>query len=331
MPEKDQYLRKVRLEAKGGGGSTKINHHDEKDQTKIAFEIDKSVSSTQNTSTIQIWNLKESTRNALGKELDEVILEAGYTPPGGSDNTGIIFQGNIRDVEHTRDGGVDIVTTLNLGDGDKGVRQATVSKSYKAGTEVKTMVEDLNKELEKFGIKRGEQKLPDNIKPFVRPYAMVGSVKNEFDILGRGKGFYWSIQNNACEIIPGDGFIGDVVLLNAESGLVDVPTITDNGVKVKALINPEVRAGRRVKIESSVLEMNAKGSMYRVSTIGYGGDNRDGQFYMYLECETITGDDKVDEGKKNETVDNTPGAKTDSDPNPAQTQATTPGGQRGDT
>lgn len=330
MADQLQYIRKVRLECKGASATIKINHHDEKDQTKIEFQIDKSISSTQNTATIKIWNLKEETRNALGKELDEVILEAGYQPPGGSDNIGIIFQGNIRDVEHTRDGGVDIVTTLSNGDGDKAIRSATTSKSYKKGTPVKEVVDDLQKDLEKQGVKRGEQKLPENLGEFKRPYATVGSVKEELDTLSRGKGFYWSIQNGVCEIIPGDGFIGGIILLNKESGLVDVPTITDNGVKVEALLNPDLRPNRRVKIESDVLQMNAANGEYRISECTYSGDNRDGDFFVAMNCESIKGD-KVDEGKKNEPIDNTPGAKTDSDPNPAQTQATTPGGQRGDT
>jgi hypothetical protein len=330
MPDYDQYIRKVRLECKGSGSNIKINHHDNPDQTKIEFEIEKSISSTQNTSTIKIWNLKEETRNALGKELDEVILEAGYTPPGGGDNTGILFQGNIRDVSHTRDGAVDIVTILSNGDGDKAIRSATTSKSYPKGTKVETVVEDLQKDLEKQGVKRGEQKLPENLGEFKRPYATVGSVKNELDTLSRGKGFYWSIQNNTCEIIPGDGYIGGIILLNKESGLVDVPTITDNGVKITALINPDLRPNRRVKVESSVLQMNAANGEYRISEATYSGDNRSGDFFVAMNCESIKGD-KVDEGKKNEPVENTPGAKTDSDPNPAQTQATTPGGQRGDT
>jgi hypothetical protein len=329
MPEQLQYIRKVRLECKGGGGNLKINHHDEKDQTKIEFSVEKSISSTQNTATIKIWNLKEASRNALGKELDEVTLEAGYQPPQGSDNIGVIFQGNIRDVEHSRDG-PDIITTFSNGDGDKGVRNATISKSYKKGTPVKEVVDDLNKQLEKEGVKRGEQKLPEKVGNFQRPYAVVGSVKREMDTLSRGKGFYWSIQNNTCEIIPGDGFIGGIILLNDESGLVGTPTITDNGVKVKALLNPEIRPNRRVKIESQTLEMNSANGEYRVSECTYEGDNRDGDFFVSIVGESIKGD-KVDEGKKNEPVENTPGAKTDSDPNPAQTQATTPGGQRGDT
>src|SRR5690606_3380684 len=131
------------LEASGSGGSLQINMggtatHD----LKIAFTIRKGLSSTQNSAEIKIWNLSESSRNAIGKELDDIQLEAGYLPPEGGGNVGIIFKGQMRDVLHTREGN-DIITTLSCGEGDKPFRNATISKTYPAGTEVQTVMEDI--------------------------------------------------------------------------------------------------------------------------------------------------------------------------------------------
>jgi len=315
-----QYNRKVRLSCTGSGSTILINHDGQMDPNlKIEFDVTKSISSTQNEATITVYNLSESSRNAMGKELDEVTLEAGYWPPGGSDNTGIIFKGNIRDVEHTRDGPT-IVTKLTTGDGDKGVRNATISKSYKAGTKVETVMDDVQKELEKEGVGKGEWKMPEGELKFKRPYAMVGAAKREMDILSRGFGFYWSIQNGVTEVIPGDGFIGGITYITPATGMIYTPTITDNGVKVSALLNPEVRPGRRVRIESHVLEMNAEGGEYRGGECRYSRDNREGDMIVFIVAESVK-EGKVDEGKKNETVENTV--------NPEQEQATK--GQRGDT
>lgn len=292
-----QYLRKVRLEAKGSGGGLKINEGGvNKHDLKIAFDISKGVESTQNAASISIWNLTEGHRNAIGKELDDITLEAGYLPPNGGGNVGIIFKGQIRDVEHTRDG-PDIITTLSCGDGDKAFRRATISKTFPKGTPVEDVVEELYKQMEKEGVSRGEWKFPDQMGEFKRPYSMCGSCTRELDTIGRSKGFYWSVQNGTMEIIPSDGFVGGMVLLTPSSGLIDVPTITDNGVRVKALLNPEIRPNRRVKIESQVLEMNAEGGVYRVSQCQYAGDNRDGDFTVSIHGEAIKGG-KVDEGKK---------------------------------
>ena len=265
-------------------------------ELRINFNISKSVSSTQNAAEIEIYNLSESTRNALGKELDDITLEAGYIPPEGGGNVGIIFKGQIRDVSHRREG-ADIITTLSCGDGDKALRRATISKTFPAGTPVEDVVEELYKELEKEGVKRGEWKFPEGMKPFKRPYSMCGSCARELDRLGRGNKFYWSSQNETMEIVPGDGFIGGVVLISPESGMVDTPTITDNGVSVSTLLNPEIRPNRRVQVKAQTLEMNAENDMYRVSQCDYSGDNMGGKFVVTVTGEAIK-DDKVDEGKK---------------------------------
>jgi hypothetical protein len=204
---------------------------------------------------------------------------------------------------HTRDGPT-IITTLTCGDGDKGVRNSTVSKSYKSGTKVETVMNDLQGELEKEGVGKGEWKLPEKLPTMKRPYAVVGSVKREFDILSRGFGFYWSIQNGNTEVMPGDGTVGGIVHITPQSGMINVPTITDNGIKVSVLLNPEIKPGIKVRIESQVLEMNAEGGEYRVGECRYAGDNREGSMIVFITAESMK-EGKVDEGKKNETVENT--------------------------
>lgn len=290
-----QYLRKVRCAFTGGfvvnpGGILKH-------EMKISFNVTKGISSSANTADIDIYNLTESHRNAIGKELDEVTLEAGYAPPTGGSNVGIIFKGNIRDVSHKRSG-EDIITSISCGDGDKALRKGVINKSYPKNTPVKTVVEDIYKELEKEGVKRGEWKFPDDMEPnFKRPYAACGSCARELNTIGRGKKFYWNIQNGTMEIIPGDGFIGQVAVISPETGMIDTPTITDNGVRVSTLLNPEIRPNHRVKVESSVIEMNAANGIYRVTECTFSGDNRDGDFRVDVTGEAVQGN-KVDEGKK---------------------------------
>lgn len=293
-----QFLRKVRLQATGGGATLHINAGPVRQhELKIAFDVSKSISSQANSATIKIWNLAESSRNAIGKELDNITLEAGYMPPSGGDNVGTIFRGQMRDVEHTREG-PDIITTLSCGDGDKAFRRATISKTYPAGTKVEDVVEGIYDELEKEGVARGEWRFPDGAPPYRRPYSMCGSCKRELDTIGRGRGFLWSVQNGVMEVIPADGFIGGLVLITPQTGMMDVPTLTDNGVKVSCLLNAEIRPGRRVRIESEVLEMNAEGGVYRVAEAIYSGGNHDERdMRVALTGEAIKGG-KVDQGVK---------------------------------
>jgi hypothetical protein len=290
-----QWLRKARVTFDGGfivNPSNRVEVH----ELRVAFNVSKGISGSPNTFSIKLWNLNEGHRNALGRELDKVKLEVGYIPPEGGGNVGIIAKGRIRDFQHDRDG-PDIITTVSCGDGDLAFRKATISKTIPKGTPLPEVVEELHKEMKKQGIDKGEWKFPDDARTFKRPYSMCGGCTREMDTLGRGNGFYWSIQNETLEIIPSDGYLPGAILISPQTGMIGTPTITDNGIKVKALINPQARPNRQMRVESEVLKMNRKGSMYRISQIDFDGDNQEGDFTMSLHGEAINGD-KVDEGKK---------------------------------
>ncbi|RIY00220.1 hypothetical protein D3218_13120 [Aureimonas flava] len=296
-----QYLRKIRVTFQGASGGFVVNPGNETgDQLRVSFSVSKDISGEANEASIEIWNLAKDHRNAVGKELDQVTLEAGYIPPamlaggGGSSNVGIIFKGRLRDVEHRREG-ADIVTRISCGDGDAALRKAVISKTFKAGTPVKEVVEALQKEFEKEGVDRGEWKGLDDLPPFKRPYSMCGSCSREMDRIGRSHRLYWSSQNEAIEIIPSDAAIESSAFISARTGMVDTPTITDNGVRVTALLNPEIRPNRKVIVESETLEMNGEGGAYRVSSATYNGDNRDGDFTVTIVGERFESG-KVDEG-----------------------------------
>lgn len=287
-----QWLRKARVTFDGYviNPSSRV----ETKELRVAFSVSRSISGSPNTFSIKLWNLAPGNRNAIGKELKNVQLEAGYVPPEGGGNLGIIAKGQIRDVQHDREG-PDIITTVSCGDGDLAYRKATISKTLPKGTKLETVVEEVYKEMQKQGIEKGEWKFPEQPKTYKRPYSMCGSCTRELDVLGRGNKFYWSIQNGVMELIPSDGYLEGMILISPTTGMIGSPSITDNGVKVKALLNPEARPNRLMEIQSEVLEMNGAQSIYRISQVDFDGDNQEGDFVMNLTGETKDGS-KVDEG-----------------------------------
>jgi len=290
------WLRKVRVTMTGGGGGLVLNPADyvTEAELRIAFSVSKTITGTPNEFSLQIWNMKPGHRAAVGKELDLISVEAGYIPPGGGGAVGLIAKGRVRDVEHRREG-PDIVTHVSCGDGDKASRKATISVTLDAGASVEEAVEAIYAEMEKQGIDRGEWKFPDDAGTFRRPYSMCGACTRELDTLGRGAGFYWSMQDEVLEIIPRDGAIQGGVLISPNTGMIGAPAVTDNGVKVSALLNPGLQVNRTVVIQSEVLEMNRKGSVYRIGALDFSGDNQEGDFTVAIHGETVNGD-KVDEG-----------------------------------
>ena len=290
-----QWLRKARVTFPGG---FVINPSDriEEQELRVSFSVSKSISGSPNTFSIKIWNLSAGHRNQLGQELQMVELEAGYVPPEGGGNLSLIAKGRIRDYQHDREG-PDIITTVSCGDGDLAYRRATINKTIPKGTPITEVAEQIQKEMEKQGIQKGEWKFPEETRTLKRPYSMCGSCTQEMDTLGRGNKFYWSIQNETTEIIPSDGFLSGSILISPSTGMIGAPTITDNGVKVKALLNPAARPNRQMTVESEQLQMNAQDSVYRISQVDFDGDNQEGDFVMNLHGEALSGG-KVNEGVK---------------------------------
>lgn len=268
-----QYIRRCRLTV---GKSSGI----EIEELKIEFDIEKTLSSKQNTARFTVWNLKRENRFRVANEFEWVRFEAGYRDGG----MGILFEGNIREVEHERER-PDIKTVISCGDGDKAIRKGVISKVV--GGSPKEQVQELLKHMP--DVAQGELKGLDG-PAYKRPVVMHGPVSRELDALSRTHGFYWSVQNGVLETIPADGFIDQVVELSEDSGLVGTPTMTENGVKAKALLNAQIAPGRLVRIVSPYLEETRSGSsgaLYRVNKAHFSGDNIDGEFTVEIEGQKV--------------------------------------------
>lgn len=273
----DKYLRIVKATFSGGGGGLVVT------DLKIEFDVEKTISGVPNAGTVRVYNLSAAHRQAVGKEFDSVQLEAGYQGTG----TGIILKGRIREVFHQRDE-TDVITEVKVGDGDEAERKGYVAKTYPTGTKIKDIVEDIRQNGMP-GISRGELKGLDDLPSTKRPLTLVSGTRRAMDQLGRSHNFYWSYQNEALETIPADGFLDQRVVISARTGMIGVPTVTDNGISVQCLLDPAIRPNRLIEVISDVLDMNGKPGTYRVNGLRYYGDNMDGDFAVDVEGQTVSG------------------------------------------
>lgn len=248
---------------------------------KISFSVEKTVTGTPNEATVKIWNLSDSSRASINEELAEITLEAGYE---GENNVGLIFKGFTRDVTHDRQG-TDIITTIEAGDGDKASRTSYVSRTYDEGTTIEAIVRDIQGLMD--GVELGELKFPQGIQTINRPFSFMTTPKRALDELGRSYGFYWSVQNGALEVIPGNDSLSEVTDVTPSTGMIGKPTITDSGIIVKCLLDPDIRPNRKINVQSETTDREGRSGEYRVSSVKLGGDNWDGDFYVEAEGELI--------------------------------------------
>jgi hypothetical protein len=283
------WLRDISVTFEGDGGTLTIAPDGRGQMLRVQFSVEKGISGTPNTATLKIYNLKAENRLKIKKEFDKVRLEAGHIEAG---NRGIIFEGFVRDVRHKRED-TDITTTVECADGDKAYRQAVIAKTFPAGTKPPEMVDALLAEMPEVarGVIQGLDKLP----AYPRAVTMVGAVRNELDKIGKTHRLYWSIQDGALEVIPGDGFVDDVVVISKESGMIGIPDITDNGIKVTTLLNPQLRIGRVIEVRSETLEMNDEQGRFRISGLGFSGDTHADDYFAEITGERIDGGKVVEE------------------------------------
>lgn len=292
------WLRDLTLSFEGQGGTLVVRRDGRGQMLRVRFDIAKTLSGTPNKGTIQITNLKAESRYQIKREFDRVRLEAGHVEAG---NAGIIFQGFVRDVRHKREG-PDIVTTVECGDGDgnasdaKGTRKGTISRTFPAGTTPAEMIDALLEEMP--GVDRGViHERVRELPPYPRPVVMMGAVRDELNKIGRTHRLYWSVQDGALEVIPGDGFIDEVTVISQRTGMIGVPDVTDNGIRVTTLLNPQIKIGRVIEVRSETLDMNDEQGRFRVSSLAYSGDTHADEYFTEIEAERIDGD-TVDEGER---------------------------------
>lgn len=75
------------------------------------------------------------------------------------------------------------------------------------------------------------------------------------------------------------------ILINADTGMVGIPQVTERGVAVKVMVNPAIKVGCGVKIESK-LNPAANGT-YKVFQLNFEVASRDTPFWYTLGCTNL--------------------------------------------
>ena len=256
---------------------------------RISFEVYRGNSiQAVNKSKVNLYNLSPSSRGAVDKRQGKIVINAGYGA-----NTPILFTGdfgiptaeNPTPVFHDRKG-PDIISTIEMADGDQDLAGAYVSVSLGPGATTLQIIQIIKKQP---GIPVASTTAADHGVPHVyqHGYSFEGSLRQLMIEMGEAMGVQFSIQSGALQIIFKGGDTGELaVLLNASSGLIGIPNKTEMGFKAKALLNPLLTPGRKVRIESKMLKQPAEFAIDRVRHVG---DTHDNDWYSEIENGPIGG------------------------------------------
>ncbi len=259
-------------------------------ELRVAFKVTKTLVKDPNSAEIKIYNLAESTRAKLPGTGSKVVLKAGY-----EDTVEQIFIGDARSIESKREG-VEWVTTLKCGDGERAVQHARVNESFGVNTLASNVITTLG---EATGLDTGNLSTLAKGGAFpgryTQGYAASGKAFKELEKALSAAGYELSIQDGALQVLkPGETTTESVIELSEDSGLVGSPEVSGGEKKegkkntapskpvlqVKSLLHGGFRCGRRVAVTSRQYK-----GVYKCVKVEHTGDSAGGEFYSALEVE----------------------------------------------
>lgn len=263
-------------------------------QMHFRFETRQADLQTPNRATIRIYNLAADTERRVQKEFTQVILQAGYE----SGPFGVIFNGTIVQVRRGREGRTDTYLELTCADGDEALNFSTVSTVISSGSTFSDRINALRQAMTAQGVKAGYQPSAPDPAPLPRGRVFWGMVRDHLRVQAASQGMSYSVQNGQLTMIPLEGVRpGETVVINSASGMIGLPEQTQNGVRVRWLLNPLLAVGSSIRIDERSVQQQqisvsttqdaaqnnfpgiAADGLYKVFVIEFSGDTRGQPWY----------------------------------------------------
>jgi hypothetical protein len=256
----------------------------------VHFRIEKTTKPEPNKALVEIWNLSEDHRGALGeivpgkrvakkkrkgkvspnlKGVIPVRIEAGYLDDGPQQ----VFLGDLRTCDSELSS-PDWITAITSGDGERAYRTARINQAFGAGTPVPVALKGLVTAL---GLGPGNiakvtagLKLGGTATLLARGVVFSGPVVRHLTDLCRSANLEWSVQDGVVQFVDvGQALAGQAVVLSASTGLIGSPNVDGDGVlKAETLMIPGLGCGRLVIVDSKMVQ-----GQFRVEKIVTEGDS----------------------------------------------------------
>lgn len=257
----------------------------------IRFRVKREATATPAEGEIDIYNLNESNETRIRERAERILLEAGY-----ENRLDTIFDGVIRRVERQREG-LDRIVRIHVGgkiSNSKAQHRSIFNRTYQGTWLVRGIIRDA---VEHLGLELGDMSLipSDAVET---DFKYNGATQLMMQERLRPLGIEWYEENGVVRFSrfgrTGDDRGGGVVI-SERTGMIGVPTVTDDGIRVTSLLDARIHLDTRISIESAVLNQAASGDaineraaeldggFWKVIELEHRGDNREGEFSTTME------------------------------------------------
>jgi len=232
----------------------------------------------QNECQVTLSNLDKTTQDSILTETSPynlnrtpktIIVEAGRQSYG----TAVIYRGNI--VSSTLSQPPDLTITLKCLTGNF-LKGNILSRSQPGSVTLSQLSKQIaqdNNTLLNF------QATDRNISN----YSYAGAALKQVDVLGTMGGINVFIDDNV--LVVKDAWVplnNTLRVLNAETGMIGIPEFTEQGIRVKFLLDNRTTLGGSLQIESK--EYPAVNGVYVIYKLGFQIASRDTPFYYIAEA-----------------------------------------------
>lgn len=199
---------------------------------RIQIKTCRTVYRSPNTAEVKIYNLNSTNEGLIKGEFDEVLVNAGYVGAAR-----LLFRGNIRHAMGYRER-TDRIVQIDAADGDRDFKNGIVNFALAAGTGSTDVVDHIVGTVFT-STKKGYVSLKD--KKRLRGRVFSGMARDVLDDLAAEHDSHWSIQNGQLHIVPVTSTLpNEAIVINSDTGMLGAPEISDKGIKVRCLLNPDL-------------------------------------------------------------------------------------------
>ena len=139
-----------------------------------------------------------------------------------------------------------------------------------------------------------------NQRKLPRGRVLNGNSRDILTKIARNNKADWSIQDGSLIFLPKDKVLSDdAVLISQDTGMINAPEQTDEGLELTCLLNPALQIGGLVKVESIIEYFNGE---YKIVKLAHSGDGIGGDWHSKM---TVVGGkfQKVEKEKSGQKSD----------------------------
>ena len=270
MPQFDPRILRIGIEVDG-----QLNVYE---GLAATAEVQKFANPLQNEATVKITNLSKTVRDYLLTEtspFNQSKKPKRLTIEAGRESTGVarIFIGDITECSPAQPPDITLTIKAKTKQADKGT---VVAVSHGAQEKLSTVASGVASALSLSLVFEATNKSIAN-------YSFTGGALKQVQKLGDVGGVNAYIDDDKLVVKDYNAPLAQTTsTLNKDSGLIGIPELTEQGVKVRYLMDPKSQLGGELELESELY--SAVNGRYVIYTLAYELASRDTAWYCVSEC-----------------------------------------------